>query len=474
MNPNSGFDMPRPVEQARPPEIKIASATVASEKHPDRNEDAFFHSQRRDVTIAGVCDGVGGIAGGGQASTVARERLLARLQQMPAGVRSDEAYPMMQSAMMDADMAVRRLAGSGGEGPATTASVLVICESSTKPGQLEAIPCNVGDSRIYRLSGGVLEQITLDDSSVRYGKTEAGARDLQDKLSRVKSLNDPSLSLEDKIALRNRNVVDQALGTGSRITPRMPALPSEVNAGDKFVRPIEVNAGDKFVLLSDGISDNLTTDEIQGFLTAEDAHDNPQLAIDRMKEASLRRSREPRSDDNFRPKADDMTGIVIDIGGQEQKGYATPAQVVKPAEKISSSELVLPGTKVMVRRSSGEIDGDWEVVGSGIGGNIVVTKEVDGKTLTKQVPTDELQRLNDPVEQKALINHTVTEQELFDALTGLGGLQGSQEFYNSIELIAQVKKVMAGEEPLGSLTRTGNLRTRVGELMTLRQNRGKL
>jgi len=55
---------------------------------------------------------------------------------------------MMQSAMMDADMAVRRLAGSGGEGPATTASVLVICESSTKPGQLEAIPCNVGDSRI--------------------------------------------------------------------------------------------------------------------------------------------------------------------------------------------------------------------------------------------------------------------------------------------------------------------------------------
>jgi len=77
----------------------------------------------------------------------------------------------------------------------------------------------------------------------------------------------------------------------------------------------------------------------------------------------------------------------------------------------------------MVRRSSGEIDGDWEVVGSGIGGNIVVTKEVDGKTLTKQVPTDELQRLNDPVEQKALINHTVTEQELFDALTGLGGLQ---------------------------------------------------
>jgi len=103
----------------------------------------------------------------------------------------------------------------------------------------------------------VLEQITLDDSSVRYGKTEAKARDLQDKLSRVKSLNDPSLSLEDKIALRNRNVVDQALGTGSKITPRMP------------VRPIEANAGDKFVILSDGISDNLTTDEIQGFLTAE-------------------------------------------------------------------------------------------------------------------------------------------------------------------------------------------------------------
>jgi len=67
-----------------------------------------------------------------------------------------------------------------------------------------------------------------------------------------------------------------------------------------------------------------------------------------------------------------------------------------------------------------------------------------------------------------------SEQELFDALMGLGGLQGSQGFHNSAELIAQVKSVMTGEAGLTTLTRTGDLRQKVADLMIMRRIRGEL
>jgi len=43
-----------------------------------------------------------------------------------------------------------------------------------------------------------------------------------------------------------------------------------------------------------------------------------------------------------------MTGIVIDIGRQEQKGYATPAQVVK-----ASRENIFFGTGTAWYKSHG-------------------------------------------------------------------------------------------------------------------------
>jgi protein phosphatase len=451
MNPGSGFDMPRPSEQGEASGIKIASATVASEKHPNRNEDAFFHSQRGKTAIAGVFDGVGGLAAGDEASKAARGRVLTRLQEMPAGVHADDVQATMQDVLFEADADVLSLVREKGNEMATTASVLVICDSSTEASKQVAVIGNVGDSRVYRLRGGRLEQITLDDSAIRSVGDEAQARALQDRLSRAQEPSD--LSDEDLFHFRTRNVVDQALGVQKIITPR--------------IHQVDVHSSDRFFLASDGITDNLTLDEIQAILRD---NTDPQRAVDLLKEASVTRSGER----SFRSKPDDMTGIVIDIGGQEPKGHETPAQIAKPAEKTSPWKSVPPGTKVMVRRSNGEMDGDWEVVGSGIGGRTVVAKEVDGRTLTKQIATGELEKLNDPSELKAVVSNVQSEQELFDALTGLGGLQGSQGFHNSAELIAQVKSVMAGEVGLTTLTRTGDLRQKVADLMIMRRIRGEL
>lgn len=397
INPGSGFDMPPPPEQGKLPEFRIASATVASEKHPDRNEDAFFHSERSGTVIAGVFDGVGGLSAGDQASMEARTHVLSRLQEMPVGINDWaptglNAEDFVKDALMGANQSVGNIAREQGREMGTTASVMIICESYVGVGnEKAAIIGNVGDSRAYRLRGGVLEQLTLDDNSSRaYGREEAAQKEQQERLSRAKQASE--LSAEDMSAFRTRNIVSQILGGESKLTPTIVHT--------------DARSGDRFFLASDGITDNLTTDEIQAILT-----DNidPQHAVDLLKEKSVTRSRER----SFRSKPDDMTGIVVDVGGQRENAYRVPIKAPSPIGERAN--------------------------------------------------------LADPA-----IGSATTEQELFDAIRKIGGLQGSQQFYGSPELEAQVRQVMSGEASLTSLTRAGGLRDKVAGLMALRQVRGQL
>jgi len=102
---------------------------------------------------------------------------------------------------------------------------------------------NVGDSRCYRLRRGRLEQLTLDHSlveeQVRIGR-----------MSRAEALRSPM-----------RNMITRALGTQVRVTP------------DCF--QFEAEPGDIFLLCSDGLTRELTDEQIAGILaesqTANDA-----------------------------------------------------------------------------------------------------------------------------------------------------------------------------------------------------------
>ena len=49
-----------PAENLQVPKIEIKAKSIASEQHPDRNEDAIFHNL--DKKSFGVFDGVGGYA----------------------------------------------------------------------------------------------------------------------------------------------------------------------------------------------------------------------------------------------------------------------------------------------------------------------------------------------------------------------------------------------------------------------------
>ncbi len=100
--------------------------------------------------------------------------------------------------------------------------------------------CHVGDSRVFRVRGGAIEQLTEDHTVVQQWVREG------------------RMAAEDAKNSPHRHMITQALGTQELVRP-----------GLRLERP---EAGDVFVLTSDGVHDLVRPDEI-GRVVRETAGD---------------------------------------------------------------------------------------------------------------------------------------------------------------------------------------------------------
>ncbi|HYC79791.1 MAG TPA: PP2C family protein-serine/threonine phosphatase [Candidatus Binatia bacterium] len=268
----------------------VGVESVASEKHPERNEDRAFGLPEHGVF--GVFDGMGGYSGGERAAGLASEIIKREMKEWFIEPDSERSSPYhvghaMYDAMILADRKIREESNSNSEvaDMGTTGSLVTIIETE-KNGAMKAVIVNIGDSRVYILRKYILKQVTLDDSPIY--KDVEDARSLQAKFSEVRDPQKELLPAEQSLWNR-RNQISQALGAGHL---------------DSGIIAIDVLPGDKILLCSDGISDNLTDSQIQRQLT-QNKH-NQEAARDLVKAAlEASRSRLPRS------KPDDMTAMVI-------------------------------------------------------------------------------------------------------------------------------------------------------------------
>ena len=206
------------------PAVEIAFRTDPG-RDPDKqvNEDAAFHMETRHGLLAVVCDGMGGHAGGKEASELATKTIQEIVTAAPEVTSPRDA---LRVAIEEAN---RRVWGmptdEGGYRPGSTV-VAVLAHAAG------AEVAHVGDSRVYLLHAGAITQVTKDHSMVQ----EMVDRNI--------------IKAEDAAKHPDANKIMRALG-----------IAKDVDV-DLRPEPVQFTAGDVFVLCSDGLSDLVGASEI--------------------------------------------------------------------------------------------------------------------------------------------------------------------------------------------------------------------
>lgn len=192
------------------------------------NEDAAAVDSAAGIAL--VADGMGGHQAGEIASRLVRDividRLPARVRQFRAGARQPTPPQFAEQIVGEANRAIHAAAQDRPDraGMGTTLALALFHDH-------QVALLHVGDSRIYRLRDGRLQQLSRDDSLLR-DQVELGL-----------------IAAEDARASHNRHLVTRALGGAAEVA---------VHRQEESVR-----RGDVFLLCTDGLSDLVEERDIE-------------------------------------------------------------------------------------------------------------------------------------------------------------------------------------------------------------------
>lgn len=306
--------------------LKLDMAGTSESKSGRPNEDSFLFDAARGLLC--VADGMGGIKNSGNASKAIIEGLAAdavkavKNQIMEEILNSSPEKPLegrtralIEKALKyflisDLSQRVRKMGGGGD----TTAALAKLW--TDEAGNKQLTVANVGDSRIYRMRNGRLERLTRDQSLLEEllkeglqdadGKMIADDRDVTRKFTREFVAERSKKSGNFKSLLHFMD--GEGMGTASIEDIRHFVMNGMRDIGAPQVQTHDAKPGDMVIAVSDGVSDNLTDDEIGETLAqAGDAESASKL---------LRVRASMRSKDNSHPrsKPDDITAVVMTIG----------------------------------------------------------------------------------------------------------------------------------------------------------------
>jgi PPM family protein phosphatase len=220
------------------------------------NEDSYLAGG----SVFLVADGMGGHDAGEVASATAVDVLA------PLGKSDVVGVDDLRYRVRAAHEAVRAIETAPGRGAGTTLTGVVLTEQGGEPYWLVV---NLGDSRTYRSSDGLLEQVSVDHSEVQ------------------ELVDDGLITAQEALTHPRRHVVTRALGA-----------PDDPEA-DFWLLP--VHAGDRMLVCSDGLTGELTDRRVAEVLLVEA---DPQRAADRLVGEALAAG-----------GRDNITVIVVDATG---------------------------------------------------------------------------------------------------------------------------------------------------------------
>ncbi|MBQ8973790.1 MAG: serine/threonine-protein phosphatase [Clostridia bacterium] len=296
--------------------LKIDTAVYSHIGRRKNNEDNFFldglymerdqmnkggqyHAVKKgDEQIYAVCDGMGGAEFGEEASLRAVQRLKEYKEKCRQPDNTGNLNQMIDEASRwidDISLAKGMESGSSG----STIAMLIM-----KDWYFRTV--NVGDSRVYRLRGGLLERMTKDDSEVQ------------------QMVDRGEITLDQAWQHPRKNVITRHLGMPMEGEALMPSVSMR----------LDLNQGDRFLICSDGLSDSLHDSVIRRILTEQHT---PQATAAQLVRTALSEA------DNMGVASDNITVIVLDVleaGGQDAD--------VKRIRKLSAARAGLAAASVLL------------------------------------------------------------------------------------------------------------------------------
>ena len=223
---------------------------VVTATHPgmvrSHNEDSL--AADAELGLAVLADGMGGYNAGEVASGIAVELIRSEMKKAlasrkPEALNGADAERLIEAHAARANTAIYRASQSQPHysGMGTTLVVALWHDDRLSVG-------HIGDSRLYRLRDGALEQITRDHSLLQ------------------EQIDSGMITKEQARHSQNKNLVTRAVGID-------PEVETEVHT-------YSVQPGDVYLLCSDGLSDMVTDEDVQ--LTLSSLAANLPLAAEQL------------------------------------------------------------------------------------------------------------------------------------------------------------------------------------------------
>jgi len=222
-----GSDHPPARSDRGPPPRVLSAARTHTGKVRHINQDAFLEAPQNSLWA--VADGMGGHAAGDHASRLVVDRLGA-LQALNS---SEDAVQQIEQALNAANAQLLSDAEAKGAEIIGTTVVILSLVGWT------AVIAWVGDSRLYRLRAGQLQQLTTDHTEVQEWVAQG------------------RLSAEEAERHPHGNVLARAVGAEEQL--------------EVAHRVETLQAGDRYLLCSDGLSKELSDQRLLEILSAKEA-----------------------------------------------------------------------------------------------------------------------------------------------------------------------------------------------------------
>ena len=247
-----------------------AHVRIAALSHPGEtgknNEDRYsvtsyrLGSRRTPAVLAVVADGIGGHLAGEVASQLAVESIIRQLG------RANGRAPLreLRSAVIEAARAVSRASQEAEERRGMGSTVAVAWVVGDR-----LFTAFVGDSRIYVMRGGVIQQTSVDHTWIQ------------------EALDHRVISPEEAQDHPNAHVLRRHLGGAQVPEPdlRLRLSSAEGDARARANQGLRLRSGDQILLCSDGLTDLVSQSEIRDSLAGL----APDQAADRLVELARAR-----------------------------------------------------------------------------------------------------------------------------------------------------------------------------------------